>query len=150
MPGIMSEAAATQYPLIKEQFQRQQVAGSLSAVAMNVNENRATSGTLQVTGIVMPYPGSIIGVTASLSGNVTAGVLTLDVTINGTATGFQALIPGVYTLPEKRGYSLQEYGVKRFQAGDTIGVKITTDGSYAPTTLDLLAEVLLVLDQVYY
>lgn len=138
MPGILSEEIAVQFPLLPLMFCKAQVPISQSAVAMNTIESRATTGTLNITDIVMPFPGSIVAVSVSGSANFTAGNLTVDVTINGTVTGIQAKIPGVFTLPDKRGYGSQVANKNRFNAGDTLGVKYTSDGSLAPTTNDII------------
>jgi hypothetical protein len=146
MPGILSEAIAAQYPLIRERFERQQVAASLTNSQLNLVETRAASSTLNVQGIVMPYDGSVFAIAASFSGNVTAGSFTAMLSVNGTA---KATCVVVITTGSK-GYAIFEAGQFPFSAGDVVGVQITTNGSYAPTTLDLAVDLYIVPGPVYY
>jgi|SRR5581483_324489 hypothetical protein len=145
MPGILQEQIAVMSPLVTARFARHTVAASLSASALTVIDTNATSGALNVTGEVMPFAGAIVGVGAALSAAASAGTLTLDVTINGTVTGFQLVIT-----TGASGSTIKEYGQVRFNAGDTIGVKITTSGSWNGTTADLLATVYVIFDQAIF
>jgi hypothetical protein len=146
MPGILSEAIAAQYPLMRERFHRQQVAASLTNQQLNLLETRATTGTLNVQGIVMPYDGSVFAIAASFSGNVTAGSFTAVLTVNGTA---KASCTVVVTSGSK-GYAIFEAGQFTFAAGDVLGVQITTTGAYAPITLDVAVDLYTVRGPVYY
>jgi hypothetical protein len=145
MPGILQEQIAVMSPLVTARFARHTVAASLNASALTVIDTNATSGALNVTGEVMPFAGAIVGVGAALSAAASAGTLTLDVTINGTVTGFQLVIT-----TGASGSTIKEYGQVRFNAGDTIGVKITTSGSWNGTTADLLATVYVIFDQAIF
>ncbi len=147
MPGLLQEQIGVMYPLITARFARHAVAANLSASALNVIDTNATSGALNVTGEAMPFGGAIVGVGASLSAAASAGSLTLDVTINGTVTGFQVVLT-----TNQNGSVIKEYGQPgfRFNAGDTIGVKITTNAAWNGTTADLLATVYAVFDQAIF
>ncbi len=145
MPGILQEQIAVMYPLMTRSFARAQIAASLAASPLNAIETRAASGTLNVQGMVTPFAGSIVALTASLSGAASAGSLTLDVTVNGVVSGFQAILTTAAT-----GYTVREYGTVRFNAGDTIGVKITTNAAWNGTTSDLLALVAFVWDDARF
>jgi hypothetical protein len=147
MPGILQEQIAVMSPLVTARFARHTVAASLNASALTVIDTNAASGALNVTGEVMPFAGAIVGVGAALSVTASAGSLTLDVTINGTVTGFQLVIT-----TSASGSAIKEYGQPgfRFNAGDTIGVKITTSGSWNGTTADLLATVYVIFDQAIF
>ena len=147
MPGILQEQIAVMSPLVTARFARHTVAASLTASALNVIDTNAASGALNVTGEVMPFAGAIVGVGAALSVAASAGSLTLDVTINGTVTGFQLVIT-----TSASGSTIKEYGQPgfRFNAGDTIGVKITTTAGWNGTTADLLATVYAIFDQAIF
>ncbi len=145
MPGLLQEQIGIMYPLLTARFARQQVAASLAAIALNAIETRAASGTLNVTGEPMPFAGSIVGLAAALSAAASAGQLTLDVTINGTVTGFQVILTTAAS-----GTTIKEYGGVRFNAGDLIGIKITTNAAWNGTTSDLLASVYFVLENVLF
>jgi hypothetical protein len=147
MPGILQEQIAVMSPLVTARFVRHTVAASLNASALTVIDTNATSGALNVTGEVMPFAGAIVGVGAALSAAASAGSLTLDVTINGVVTGFQLVIT-----TSASGSTIKEYGQPgfRFNAGDTIGVKITTTSGWNGTTADLLATVYVIFDQAIF
>jgi hypothetical protein len=147
MPGILQEQISIQYPLVTSRFARHTVAASLNASPLNVIDTNATSGALNVTGDVMPFGGAIVGIGAALSAAASAGSLTLDVTINGTVTGFQLVLT-----TSANGSTIKEYGQPgfRFNAGDTIGVKITTTAGWNGTTSDLLATVFVIFDQAIF
>jgi hypothetical protein len=145
MPGILQEQIGVMYPLVTERFARHTVAASLNASPLNVIDTNATSGALNVTGDVMPFGGAIVGIGAALSAAASAGSLTLDVTINGVVTGLQLVIT-----TSANGSVIKEYGQFRFNAGDTIGVKITTTAGWNGTTADLLATVYVIFDQAIF
>ena len=147
MPGILQEGIAIQFPLVTSRFARHTVAANLTASALTAIDTNATSGALNVSGDVMPFGGAIVGIGAALSAAASAGSLTLDVTINGTVTGFQLVIT-----TSASGSVIKEYGQPgfRFNAGDTIGVKITTNAAWNGTTADLLATVYVIFDQAIF
>jgi hypothetical protein len=70
----------------------------------------------------------------------TAGTLTVEVTINGTGTGLTAVLDGSNT---QTSMATQAKDTDAFGAGSRIGVKLTTDASWAPVTADITVEVLL-------
>ncbi|GEM_PF-725664 len=145
MPGILQELVAITFPLVHYPFARAQVAASLTASPLNVIESRAASGTLNVQGVVMPFAGSLVSATANLSAAASAGSLTLDVTINGVLSGFQVVLT-----VSASGYTIRDYGTVRFNAGDQLGVKITTSAAWNGTTSDLLAMVLIIWDDARF
>lgn len=133
--GRTPSAAPIFIPAITKPFNffQSNVAASQSAVALSV------LGLTGNTGFVMPFPGSIIGISIASNDARTAGTLTVDVTKNGTVTGLQAVLDGTNTTTH---YATQEAEADVFDAGDLIGVKITTDGSWAPTTADIVVTVI--------
>lgn len=119
------------YQVIPFQFFQANVAASQTAVALKDSSN-------QVTGISMPFAGEVIAVSANLSSAATAGTLTASVTIGGTADADTATAITTQTAKSTvipRGYT-------SFVAGDLLGVKITSSGTWDGTTADLVVTVL--------
>lgn len=110
------------------------VAASQAAVALVIANAR--------TEIPMPVGGSIVGIAVWSNAARTAGTLTVDATIDGTVTGCQAVLDGTNTQTDT---GSQAAGLDLFTPGQRIGVKITTDGSWAPTTADIDVAVLVAL-----
>lgn len=126
-------------------FTEDQVAASQSAVAMEILDLVFSAGTSdatfdypQNTEYVIPWEFEVVGISVRATAARTGGTLTVDATINGTATGVQAVLNATDTQSatgsELRG---KDVGV----AGDRIGCKITTDASWAPTTADVVVTV---------
>lgn len=142
--------ALSAYALHAFRFGVSQLAASQSAVALKVNVNAATSGAMNITGEVAPASGWIVGVTIALTANKTAGVMTVAPTINGTAlasgTGLSAVAVANTTAKTNTQISGRISGT-RFSAGDLIGAKVTTDGSFEPTTNDVIVTVWVVFDE---
>ena len=113
-------------------FSRQNVAASLSAVALNIQ------GSSDNTEYVMPYAGSIIGISIAANAARSAGTLTVDATIDGSVTGLQAILNASNT---QYHYGTQAKDSDAFTAGQRVGVKITTDASWAPTTADIVVTI---------
>ena len=127
------------HPAVAFAFQQKDVAASQSAVAMDV---LGLAGNTEYT---MPYPGSVVAVSIASNAARTGGTATVDVTVNGTVTGLQAALDGTNT---QYHYASQGADADRFSAGDRLGVKITTDGSWAPTTADVVVVVVVEFDGV--
>ena len=84
----------------------------------------------------MSAPGNIVGISISSNDARTAGTLTVKPTINGTeSTTLSAALNATDT---QYAYAIQEFTKDNFLAGQRLGVKITTDGSWAPTTADIV------------
>lgn len=139
MPNLANDGMASGFSEEYFSFGQSQAAASQSAVALKRNVNAATGGSLNITGVPMPHAGSITGLTIATSANKTAGVATVTPTINGTAiaaaTGLAAVALANAAAKAVKFIDAQIAGT-RFQQGDLLGVKLTTDGSYLPTTLD--------------
>lgn len=117
-------------------FTDEDVAASQSAVELPV------CGSV-VLRAAMPIAGSIIGISVYSNEARTADTLTVDATIDGAVTGLQAILDVDNTTIH---YAVQAKDVDSFVAGDAIGVKITTGGSWAPTTADILVTVFYTLN----
>jgi hypothetical protein len=139
--SIPTEFSGSSFQDMDLQFSQAAVAASQAQVALKVNVNDATSGSLNITGIPAQWPGSLTGISAVLTANKTAGVFGVSPTVAGTEVGstsplYRAAIANSAKQVVKN-CDAQLPG-HRFNQGDLLGVKITTDGSYAPTTSDLL------------
>jgi hypothetical protein len=78
--------------------------------------------------------GSIVGLGTRLSEAVTAGLLTVTVTINGT--------PGTLSIAHTSGtggVATQATGIDNYVAGDLIGIQYSTNAGFLPITADLEA-----------
>ncbi len=119
--------------LIPYLFAQDAVADSQSAVAMNVMETSATTSTLAVTEYVIPFDFEIVAITIVSDEARTAGTMTVDATIDGTASGLQAVLNGTNTF---RKHTTQGRNLDVGAAGSRIGVKLTT-ASWTPVSADV-------------
>jgi hypothetical protein len=111
---------------------------TLAASQTDVALNRVIAEASEtVDNSVAPFPFDIIGLAATLSAAATTSTLAISPTINGTKK--TALTQTITTQTEKYGVVPREKisGV----AGDNIGVKITTGGTWDGTTSDLVVDV---------
>ena len=88
---------------------------------------------------VAPYAGSIMGISVGSNLARTAGTLTVDATVNGAATGLQAVLDGVNTQYKA---TTQAKDTDIFAAGDRIGVVITTTAGWTPVLADIVVTIL--------
>lgn len=95
------------------------------------------------TEVTMPRGGHVVGISIRSNAARSAGTLTVEPTINGTKVGLQGVLNGTDTQTDT---ARQDPGVDTFTAGQRIGVKLTTDGSWAPTTADVDVAVEVILD----
>lgn len=114
-------------------FMQQNVAASQSAVQIDV---LGLAGNME---IVMPFAGSVLGIGVASNAARTGGTLTVDVTIDGTATGLQATLDGTNTQYHS---ATQAKDADAFSAGDRLGVKITTDADWTPSAADVVVTVI--------
>lgn len=83
--------------------------------------------------IRMLRAGSIIGLCARLTEAITAGQLTIQITINGVP----AVLQLVMIAPNQAASITQGIGIDTYVAGDLIGMRISTDAGFLPITTDL-------------
>lgn len=114
-------------------FMQQNVSASQSAVAMDV------LGLEGNTEVVMPFAGSVLGIGVASNAARTSGTLTVDVTVNGVAMGLEAQLDASNTQYHS---ATQAKDTDDFNAGDRLGVKITTSADWAPTTADIVVTVI--------
>ena len=78
--------------------------------------------------------GSVTGVAVKSNAARAAGTLTVEVTKNGTGIGLTAVLDGTNTTFKA---TTQAKDSDAFVAGDELGVTITTDAGWLPTTADI-------------
>ena len=113
-------------------FMQDNVTASQSAVALVV------AGQPSCTEIALPWAGSIIGISVRANAARSAGHLTVDATIGGTATGLQATLNAANTQTHS---ATQAKDTDAFSANGLVGVKITSGSTWAPTTADVVVGV---------
>jgi hypothetical protein len=124
--------------LVPFHFAQADVAASQTDVQLKVLEiDTASDESLNVDEISMPFKGEVVGISYNLSAAGTAGTLGIGVTINGTedADTTQSITTA------QRGYDTFTRGSVPFNAGDRLGVEITTNGAWDGTSADLLVTV---------
>ena len=107
-----------------------------------------TAGGGQSTLFVAPGPGSVVGISANCAA-ITAGTITLEAHKAGTEfTEAGAPVATLSSTADTNGtYATVEPGALRFDAGDTLGLSITTTTTLDPTnTLDVEAVLFIQLD----
>jgi Ni,Fe-hydrogenase maturation factor len=97
----------------------------------------ADADILAITEAQIPWEFEAVGVSVTSTEARTAGTLTADVTIDGTATGLQAALDATNTT---RDYGTQARGTDLGAAGGRVGVKLTT-ASWTPVSADIAATV---------
>lgn len=100
-----------------------------------------TDTAVPILGGVIPtytalFPGYVVAITANLSAAATAGVLTLDFSIAGTAKAVDKTLATASTTSYIYKFRPGDYP---FAAGATLGMSYTSNGSLDPTTSDLVA-----------
>lgn len=118
------------------------VAASQAGVDLPRVETSATTSSTDVKFYEMPFAGTIVALSATLSAAATAGTLALVPTVNGTAVADPALAITTQTALT----DTAPRGSIAFAAGDALGVEITTNGAWDGTTADLFADLYVVFD----
>ena len=122
------------YQVVPVTFFQANVAASQTAVALK-------EATNQNTGVVMPFAGQIVAVTCTLSAAATAGTLTASATVGGTVDSDTACA----ITTETGKVTVVPRDKTSFVAGDLVGVKITSSGTWDGTTADLTVTVFVAL-----
>jgi hypothetical protein len=91
------------------------------------------------TEYVMPFAGSVVGISVASNALRTGGVASVGAAVNGVGTGLTTQIDAGNTLYNS---STQAKDTDTFSAGDRLGVYLTTDGSWAPATADFVITVI--------
>jgi len=120
------------------QFYDPNVADSQNYATLGLDPSESVGGT-EFTGVVMPWAGSIVGISAKLSGACTGGTLTAVAVHNGTTKCLSVTLES--TTNTTTNYAVAALDTYTFAAGDYIGVQLLTTGTFAPTTADLVVDV---------
>ena len=105
------------------------VPGSQSAVTLD------RYGTSLHRPLILPFAASIVSLMVVMSAARTAGTLTVQVYIEGAASGLEAVIDGDNPLTVEETAAAGEYP---FDAGEQVTLRITTSG-WTPTSADVHA-----------
>jgi hypothetical protein len=132
---ITNELAKGQVVALK--FFQANVSASQTDVQIKESSN-------QVDGLSMPFAGEVLAVCSDLSSAATAGTLSVGATINGTEDSDTT---GSITTATAKVVKVPR-GKAKFNAGDKLGVEITTSGTWDGTTADLAVVVYVQLDLV--
>jgi hypothetical protein len=88
---------------------------------------------------VLPFAGSVVGISVASNALRTGGVAAVEAAINGVGTGLTTQINAGNTLYNS---STQAKDTDSFGAGARLGVFLTTDAAWAPTTADFVITVI--------
>ena len=113
-------------------FYQDNVTASQDAVALTC------LGDAVRAGYALPFSSSVIGIAVYSNAARTAGTLIVDATVGTAVTGLQAILDGTNTTVH---YSEQGEGKDAVLPGQLVGVKITTDAAWLPTTADIIVAV---------
>jgi hypothetical protein len=121
--------------LVPMSFYDAAVAASQDAAEWGVEPTSDVGGG--VKRVKLPVKGWVVGVVATVDAAATAGSLTADVTVGGTATGLQAVLEADAT----SAIGWQVPGLDAFAWGGLIGVKVTTSSDWNGTSSDAVVHV---------
>ena len=139
----MAELAANKSNVIAIPFYIADAAASQSAVVLSFPGEATATDMGQVP---IPWAGSIVGISVAVEAARTAGTLTLNPTINGTATAQSVVINASNTQYNSSKYARQAYPIT---AGQRVGIKMTTDASWAAgTTPSVLGHVFVHIEEM--
>lgn len=102
--------------------------------------NVSLSNAMSTRGYAAEDFGSVTSITVTSNAARTAGTLTIEAIVTDkddgtvTASGLTAILDGTNT---RSNTARQDPGTDVFEEGDLLGVRITTDGTWAPTTADV-------------
>jgi len=114
------------------------------ATAASQTNAQLTLAPVTNDGIVMPQAGYVIGIAGTLTGAATAGSLTVGVSIDGTED--TDTTQTITTATEFYASFKTDDEAVSFDAGEQIGVEITTDADWDATTEDLAVYVFVVFE----
>lgn len=103
--------------------------------ATNIPDAAGTANAVEPTtpSYVMPFAGSIVGISAGLNAGLSTGTVTFRPTINGTAN---TTLTTAVTNGTQRNRATKPADVVPFSAGQYLGVDWTKSGTVSPTTAD--------------
>lgn len=125
-------------------FMQSDVAASQTNAALTVAEVRDAAATADdrnaADGYTVPWEFEVVAVSVRVAAADarTAGTLTVEPLIDGNATGLTTALNATTTAGSS---AVQQRGLDTGAAGGKIGARITTDGSWAPATADVVVDV---------
>lgn len=128
------------------------VVANLAASQTDAALEASAVGVVGVTGIVMPAAGYIVGLAVESNAARTAGTADFRPSVAGTAvsgaaaTDLQAILDATNTTRVTSRATVRN--VATFTAGQRVGVVVTTDGTWAPITADILVTLFVGLERV--
>lgn len=114
---------------------------SQSAVKLYVMQPGATPSAEQ-GGLVIPYRGSIAAISFAANDSKSAGACDFRAYADGLATDMDI----EWTDGLTKDYAVLPQGTAVFEAGTEVDVRVTTDGSFAPTTVDVRVTLFIALN----
>lgn len=127
-PGTLTPVATAGRYALPDKWSQNDIAASQTNVALAQNVSQLFDTTKAIRA------GSLIGFSTRIDSTITAGTLTIELTINGAGTGF-TLVHTSGSNPTG-GEATQAAGLSPFVAGDVIGARITTNGAFAMNDAD--------------
>lgn len=133
--GMLSSAAAAgayvrrRGALFLSGWGQSNVAASQSAVQLS------RYGVGWQAPLILPFGASVIGLLVGMSTARTAGSLTVQVYVDGSASGLEVVIDGDNPLTVEETAVAGEYS---FEAGEKVTLRITTSADWTPTSADVL------------
>lgn len=113
---------------------------NLAANLTNSQLYRNTQGVETQIPTVTTHSGDIVGIAVASSEARSAGTATFEVFKNGTGTGLTTVLDGTDT---QYASASQALGLDTFVAGNQLDIRVTTDGSWAPTTAEVEAVIVI-------
>lgn len=126
---MQTEKIAIAYPTMSYAYALANLAATQTDTAVPVLGGVASNH-------VALFDGYVVALTGVLSAAITAGTLSFDFSIDGTAQAVDKTLATAATTEYVYKFRIGQYP---FSAGDTLGVTYTSNGSLDPTTSDLIA-----------
>jgi len=121
-------------PMMLGPWYQENVAAAQTDVAIDLNGNASRNS------MPMIRNGSVLGIAVHSNAPCTAGLLTVEATINGAGTGLTvSLDPAVHTTDNQ---ATENKLLDNFIPGGLIGCRITTNAGWLPITADITVDIL--------
>ncbi len=128
-PGTVSGVGVAGRYAVPEKWIQNNVVAAQANVALDQQVSTLFNSTKMIRA------GSLLGLSTRLTEPITAGTLTVEVTLNGAGTGF--LLVHTAGANPSGGEAIQAAGLDPFVAGGLVGFRLTTDAGFLPVTTDL-------------
>ena len=133
--------------VLQEQIAITKYVQMLPFQAVNVPDDAGDAYTVEATSLdyVMPWKGSIVGISVRHNADLTGGVITWRATIDGTGDDTLTVVTDD---THQQAYGSQAGRAVPFAAGARIGVDWTKTGTVAPTTSDVAITLFVLLEGI--